>query len=113
MGVERVLHTLKGTLSWHARTYGYRIRPFSYICGRCVQNLGVIGQVDFEESRYENVALRKTGLKFFQLVSARWSSLPLRVLLLSKLKKQTIFKYLKKNYFIYNYNFFHTLLTMF
>ena len=37
----------------------------------------------------------------------------LRVLLLSKLKKKTIFKYLKKNYFIYNYNFFHTLLTMF
>ena len=35
----------------------------------------------------------------------------LRVLLLSKLKK-TIFKF-KKNYFIYNYNFFHTLLTMF
>ena len=30
----------------------------------------------------------------------------LRVLLLSKLKKKTIFKYLKKNYFIYNYNFF-------
>ena len=37
----------------------------------------------------------------------------LRVLLLSKLKKKTIFKYLKKNYFIYNYNFFHTLLTIF
>ena len=37
----------------------------------------------------------------------------LRVLLLSKLKKKTIFKYLKKNYFIYNYNFFYTLLTMF
>ena len=37
----------------------------------------------------------------------------LRVLLLSKLKKKTIFKYLKKNFFIYNYNFFHTLLTMF
>ena len=32
----------------------------------------------------------------------------LRVILLSKLKKNTIFKYLKKNYFIYNYNFFHT-----
>ena len=30
-----------------------------------------------------------------------------------QIEKKTIFKYLKKNYFIYNYNFFHTLLTMF
>ena len=35
-----------------------------------------------------------------------------RVLLLSKLKKRQYLN-LKKNYFIYNYNFFHTLLTMF
>ena len=37
----------------------------------------------------------------------------LRVLLLSKLKKRQYLNIKKKNYFIHNYNFFHTLLTMF
>ena len=46
----------------------------------------------------KNVVLRKTRL---------------RVLLLTKLKKKHNIYIFKKNYFIYNYNFFHTLLTMF
>ena len=40
-------------------------------------------------------------------------SIDLRVLSLSKLKKRQYLNIKKKNYFIYNYNFFHTLLTMF
>ena len=42
-----------------------------------------------------------------QINRLQWQShILLRVLLLSKLKKKTIFKYLKKKYFIYNYIFF-------
>ena len=62
---------------------------------------------------FKIVNLSKFMSIFFSAFFQKLQQINLRVLLLSKLKKRQYLNNQKKNYFIYNYNFFHTLLTMF